>query len=44
MAALLRGAFTPQGDLALLLCFQRVFPGPPKQKDSPAAGYAKMMR
>lgn len=41
MAALLRGAFVPEGDLGLLLCFQRVFPGPPTGHDAPAAGYAR---
>jgi len=44
MAALLRGAFRPEGDLALLLCFQRVLPGPPSRKDAPEAGYARRMR
>jgi putative sterol carrier protein len=44
MAALLRGAFAAEGDLALLLSFQRVFPGPPEAHDLPAAGYARRVR
>jgi len=44
MAALLRGALIPHGDLGLLLYFQRVFPGPPDPKDAPAAGYARRSR
>lgn len=29
MAAVLRGEVVPQGDLSLVILFQRVFPGPP---------------
>jgi hypothetical protein len=45
MAALLRGAFVPEGDPALLLSFQRVLPGPQgPTTEAPAAGYARRMR
>jgi putative sterol carrier protein len=37
MAALLRGAIVPQGDVTLMLYFGRVFPGPPSPPDAPAA-------
>jgi putative sterol carrier protein len=37
MAALLRGAVAPQGDITLMLGFSRVFPGPPSPPDVPAA-------
>jgi hypothetical protein len=43
-AALLRGVMTAQGDLALLVLFQRLFPGPstPPSGATPA-GYAKRL-
>lgn len=31
MAAMLRGELVPEGDLRLIMLFQRLFPGPPKQ-------------
>src|SRR5262245_41859575 len=31
MAAFLRGLIVPQGDLGLILAFQRAFPGPPNE-------------
>jgi putative sterol carrier protein len=31
-AALLRGSFEAEGDLGLLITFQRLFPGPPKKR------------
>jgi hypothetical protein len=34
MAAVLRGACEPEGDLNLLLIFQRIFPGPPSSTGS----------
>ncbi len=36
MAAQLRGALMVEGDLHLLMTFQRVFPGPPHQSAKPA--------
>jgi hypothetical protein len=30
MAVFLRGAMIPEGDLALMLLFQRIFTGPPR--------------
>ena len=42
MALTLRGAITVQGNVDLLLLFQRLFPGPPAQREQPiAAGYAR---
>ena len=42
MAALLRGALQIEGDLELLLMFQRLLPGPPSSRaDRHAAGYAR---
>jgi putative sterol carrier protein len=32
MAAFLRGAIEPRGDLGLILAFQRLFPGPPTSR------------
>src|SRR6476661_2274023 len=32
MAALLRGAMSVEGDLQLLVLFQRLFPGPPRSR------------
>jgi predicted lipid carrier protein YhbT len=43
MAALLRGAYRPEGDLTLLLNFQRLFPGPPANDQTLEAGYARRM-
>lgn len=39
MAALLRGALDAEGDVELLVLFQRLFPGPPRarRRRSPAA-------
>jgi len=37
MAALLRGALVVEGDLGLLLAFQRIFPGPPSSARPAAA-------
>jgi len=31
MAAMLRGALVPEGDLRLVMLFARLFPGPPKR-------------
>ncbi|HET6174488.1 MAG TPA: SCP2 sterol-binding domain-containing protein [Gaiellales bacterium] len=42
LAATLRGTVIVEGDLALLVGFQRLFPGPPSAKATPmAAGQAK---
>jgi putative sterol carrier protein len=35
MAALLRGRMGVEGDLELLVRFQRLFPGPPDSRDRP---------
>ena len=32
MAAALRGALVPEGNLSLLILFQRLFPGPPRSR------------
>jgi putative sterol carrier protein len=32
MAAVLRGELLPEGDLSLLVLFQRLFPGPPRSR------------
>jgi len=32
MAAVLRGALVPEGDLGLLMVFQRLLPGPPRSR------------
>jgi len=32
MAAVLRGELVPEGDLSLLVLFQRLFPGPPRSR------------
>jgi SCP-2 sterol transfer family len=42
-ASLLRGVFRVEGDLSIMVQFQRLFPGPPESRDVPAAGYAKRM-
>jgi len=42
MAALLRGEMGVEGDVELLVLFQRLFPGPPASRDRRrAAGYAR---
>ncbi len=42
MAAALRGVVEPQGDLQLVVQFQRLFPGPPRGcDDREEAGYAR---
>jgi putative sterol carrier protein len=42
LAALLRGVLVYQGDPALLVWFQRLFPGPPDARErGRAAGYAR---
>ena len=42
MAALLRGEMGVEGDVELLVSFQRLFPGPPRSRDRRrAAGYAR---
>jgi putative sterol carrier protein len=43
MAALLRGAMSVEGDVRLLVAFQRLFPGSPGRETSPA-GYARRLR
>lgn len=40
MAAVLRGAVVPEGDLELLVLFQRLFPGPPRSRQRPRASDA----
>ena len=41
-AAALRGLIAPQGDLSLIIQFQRLFPGPPADcADRSEAGYAR---
>jgi putative sterol carrier protein len=35
MAAVLRGLIVPEGDLGLVMTFQRLFPGPPLRKPRP---------
>ncbi len=41
-AAALRGLVTPVGDLSLLIQFQRLFPGPPREGETRVeAGYAR---
>jgi putative sterol carrier protein len=37
MAAMLRGAVAAQGNLELLVKFQRLFPGPPRARDQASA-------
>jgi putative sterol carrier protein len=45
MAAFIRGEVKIEGDLDLLMLFQRLFPGPPHTRDQvPAAGYARRQR
>jgi putative sterol carrier protein len=41
MAATLRGVVVPEGDLGLVISFQRLFPGPPASRRSPARAAAK---
>lgn len=41
MAAILRGAVDVEGSVALLVLFQRLFPGPPKSRRRHTAGYAR---
>ncbi len=41
MAATLRGVIVPEGDLGLVISFQRLFPGPPASRRSPARAAAK---
>jgi SCP-2 sterol transfer family len=41
MAALLRGALTSHGRTALLVGFQKLFPGPPTDAKRQVAGYAR---
>jgi hypothetical protein len=42
MALTLRGAIVVRGNVELLALFQRLFPGPPGQREQPvAAGYAR---
>lgn len=38
MAATLRGTLVPQGNLALIVSFQRLFPGPPASRAKAGAG------
>ena len=38
MAAMLRGLVAAQGNLELLVRFQRLFPGPPRARDQAIAG------
>ena len=44
MAATLRGVIVPEGDLGLVISFQRLFPGPPASRRSPARAAAKAGR
>jgi putative sterol carrier protein len=44
MAALLRGAMTVEGDVQLLVLFQRLFPGAKGSRQAPPAGYARRLR
>jgi hypothetical protein len=43
-ACLLRGTLHIEGELALMVQFQRLFPGPPESRDVAPAGYAERMR
>ena len=43
-AALLRGAMGVEGDVRLLVAFQRLLPGSPGSRETPTAGYAKRLR
>jgi putative sterol carrier protein len=40
MAAFLRGVVGAEGDLKLVIMFNRLFPGPPRSRKAPAAGWA----
>ncbi len=45
MAALLRGAMSVEGDVRLLVLFQRLFPGPPRsRRRRPSAASARRKR
>ena len=45
MAALLRGAMSIEGDIQLMVLFQRLFPGPPRsRKRRPTAAPARRKR
>jgi len=44
MAALLRGAMAVEGDVRLLVAFQRLFPGAAGPQETPPAGYARRLR
>ena len=45
MAALLRGAMSVEGDVRLLVLFQRLFPGPPRsRRRRPSAAPARRKR
>jgi hypothetical protein len=41
VAAVLRGDVTIDGDWRLLVWMQRMFPGPPRRRQSASAGYAR---
>ena len=41
MAALLRGAMTVEGDVKLLVLFQRLFPGAPRRRRRPSVTAAR---
>ena len=43
-AAMLRGAMGVEGDVRLLVAFQRLLPGSPGSRETPHAGYARRMR
>ena len=42
-AAMLRGAMDVEGDVRLLVAFQRLLPGSPGSRETPHAGYARRM-
>jgi putative sterol carrier protein len=44
MAATLRGVIAPEGDLKLVMLFSRLFPGPPRSRKAPAAGWARRQK
>ena len=45
LAALLRGAMSVEGDIQLMVLFQRLFPGPPRsRKQRPSAAPARRKR
>ena len=41
MAAALRGVVAPEGNLGLLVSFQRLFPGPPRSRPRSSASRPK---